>query len=304
MAMHYLKLVRPINLLLITVLMCIIKYTFFEVIGIETALSELQFLLLVVAVISITAGGNVINDIYDRSTDRINKPNKVIVGIHISEKNATTFYMILTILGVIAGFIVSNTIDKPNLAAVFVIVAALLYGYATSIKNTILLNNILIAGLTAFVLITMILFDLYPKITNGVYGITQKATQVILHYTLFAFGINLLREIVKDIHDSDGDKNAGRSTIPIILGRQRSIYLAFGISCILLLATIYYLYTYFYRDKIMMLYFLACVIGPLLFLITKLWSASSQKNLKTISTLLKVIMFFGVCSLGLYYRLF
>ena len=302
--MHYLKLIRPINVLLIAVLMCIIKYAFFEVIKIATALSELHFIILIIAITSIAAGGNVINDIYDRSTDRINKPNKVIVGTHISEKNATTFYMILTILGVIAGFIVSNAIDKPNLAAVFVIVAALLYGYATSIKNTILLNNILIAGLTAFVLITMILFDVYPNITNSVTETTLKATQVIMHYTLFAFGINLLREIVKDIHDSDGDKNAGRNTIPIVLGRQRSIYLAFGISCLFLAATIYYLYVYFYTDKLVMLYFLICVIGPLLFLITKLWSASSQKDLKTISTLLKVIMFFGVCSLGLYYRLF
>lgn len=302
--MYYLKLIRPINLLLIALLMVLIKYSFFEVIGINTTLSEFQFLLLITAVVCIAAGGNVINDIYDRSTDRINKPNKVIVGTHISEKKATNFYMLLTIFGVVTGFILSNSIGKPNLAAVFVIIAALLYGYATSIKNILIINNFLIAALTAFVLITILLFDIYPSIESVISKSALRTTHIVLHYTLFAFLLNFLREIVKDIHDSDGDKNAGRSTLPIVLGRQRSIYLVFGLTMMFLVAVIYYLYTYLYVDKIFMLYFLVTIIGPLLLAITKLWTASTQRNLKIISNIFKIIMLFGICSIALYHRIF
>jgi 4-hydroxybenzoate polyprenyltransferase len=284
--------------------MVLVKYSFFEVIGIETALSEVPFLLLVLSVVCIAAGGNVINDIYDTTTDRINKPTKVIVGTYISEKNATLFYMALTTTGVIAGFIVSNFVGKPNLAAVFIITAALLYAYAIYIKNGILINNILVAGLIAFVLITMVLFDLYPNSNGLIYGKPLYATQVVLHYTWFAFGLNLLREIVKDIHDSDGDKNAGRNTIPIVLGRQRTIYLVFGITIAFLAMVLYYLYNYVYIDQILMGYFLLFIIAPLMLVIVKTWNATSQKDLMTISTLLKVVMLLGVCSISLYYRLF
>ena len=85
---YYLKLIRIENLLLIALMQLVIKYTFLNQADILQALSDWKYFLLIIATLSIAAGGYIINDIYDVDVDNINKPNKVYVGTHISEKNA------------------------------------------------------------------------------------------------------------------------------------------------------------------------------------------------------------------------
>ena len=92
---YYLKLVRIENLLMIAFSQIILKYTFLNKAEILQALSDWKYFLLIIATISIAAAGYIINDIYDVDVDHINKPDKVYVGTHISEKNAYNLYFIL-----------------------------------------------------------------------------------------------------------------------------------------------------------------------------------------------------------------
>lgn len=277
--------------------MCIIKYGFFERLGVATALGTFEFLLLVCATTFIAAGGNIINDIHDTETDRINKPKKLLVGRHISEKNADYLYIAFTSIGVLMGLILSNMIGHKAIAAVFIIVAALLYGYATTFKNIFLIGNVVIASLVAFTPLLLVLFDIFPTIENNILAPTLKASKTILHVAIFAFGINLIRELIKDIQDTNGDKNAGRNTIPVVLGKKRSTYIAFAITLVLIVASVYYLYTFMFSYKYLMRYFLGAVIGPLLYILVKIFNAEMPQNYKHISIVLKVVMGTGICTL-------
>jgi len=298
--MHLLKITRPINLLLITLLLIVVKYGFLEAMHFPTSLNSLSFFLLVIATICIAAGGNIINDIYDVDTDKINNPKRVLIGVDISEKKASNLYIIFTSIGVLAGFSLSNLIGHPSLAAVFVIIAALLYGYSVSFKTVFLLGNVVVSLLVAMVLITSIIFDLYPAIEEQITHKTLTATIILLQYALFAFSINLIREIIKDLQDINGDRKGGRNSLPIAIGRQRTVYVAFGLTVCLLVGIIYHLYMHIYSAKPLMLYFLFLIIAPLFFVLVNIWNAKKKSDFAKISTLLKIIMFLGICSLLIY----
>ncbi|WP_311195927.1 UbiA family prenyltransferase [Antarcticibacterium sp. 1MA-6-2] len=152
--------IRYQNLILIIATQVLIKYALFETFGIEITLSDFGFFLLCFSTVNIAAAGNIINDIFDVETDRINKPHKGVIPHHISEKTAYNLYIALTITGVGIGFYLSNIIGRPGFSAIFIIISALLYLYATYIKQILVLGNLVVSSLVAFVIIIMGLFDL------------------------------------------------------------------------------------------------------------------------------------------------
>ena len=286
--------------MMIALMQLFIRYGLLIPLGVDISLSDFDFLLLVLATIFLAAAGNIINDIYDVVIDAINKPSKVIIGRKITEKNAYSLFIILNCIGVAIGFYLSNRIDRPIFSALFIIISVLLYLYASQFKSILLAGNIIISLLVALSLIIIGLFDLLPSINN----INQEgqfiAFRIILDYSLFAFFINLIREIVKDIQDIDGDKNGGMNTLPIVLGRKRASYIAFSLGIIALFSIVYYIYIYLYHIQIMVIYFLICIVAPLVYFCVKAWDATTKSDYAFLSKLLKIIMFLGMCSILLY----
>ena len=300
--MNYLRIIRPVNLLLIILVQSLIKYAFFEHLGVQVAMSHFEFMLLVMATCCIAAAGNVINDIQDITIDQINKPNKVIVGRGISEKNAYNYYIVLTILGVGTGFWLANSLGHPGLASVFIVISVLLYMYATQLTSMLLVGNILVSLLVAMSLIVLILFDIFPAITTTDEMAAQvRASQIVLGYATFAFYINLIRELVKDLEDIDGDKNGNRNTLPIAIGRQRTTWVTFVFGVIAMLVVLGYTYIYLSNDMTFAFYAIFLIAGPLLLFCIKAWSAENKSDYKQLSLLLKIIFLSGICSLLFYY---
>jgi 4-hydroxybenzoate polyprenyltransferase len=293
----FLQLIRPINLLLIALMMSLVKFGLFEFLTIETALSSYNFIILIIATIAIAAGGYVINDIYDIEIDLINKPEKILIGNSISKKAANRGYIVLTSIGVILGFYIANTVERPGLAAIFIGVAGLLYMYASHLKSKLLIGNLIISLLIALVLLIVVLFDLFPTIVVAPSETQLIATHIILHYALFAFYINFIREIVKDLQDIKGDKNGERNTLAIAIGRTRTIITVFSLGVIAIVAILLYMYIYLYASQIMVLYFLVAIIAPLILFVVKAWNASTNKDYAFLSLLLKIIMLLGVLSI-------
>ncbi|MFT5216070.1 MAG: 4-hydroxybenzoate polyprenyltransferase [Glaciecola sp.] len=298
---NFLNLIRWKNLLLIAFVQILIKYALlepFEVV--KFTLNDFGFGLLVLATLCIAAAGNVINDIYDVETDFVNKPNKVIVGNSISEKTAFNMYIVLTIIGIGVGFYLSNLIDRSGFSAIFVIISALLYIYATYLKQSLLVGNIVVSFLVAMSLLIVGLFELLPVITDQNQETQLTFFKIIFDYAIFAFMINLLREMIKDIEDINGDYKVEMKTLPIIIGRERALKIIFALSIVPLLAVIYYTITYLYRHYIVVGYFLIFIIAPLLYFTIKSFSAETKKEINFLSAFLKIIMLFGVMSLLLY----
>lgn len=300
MLLSALKLIRYQNLLFIIATQVLIKYALFDSFGITITLSDFGFFLLCLSTVSIAAAGNIINDLYDLETDRINKPRKIILGEIISEKSAYSAYIILTIIGVGIGFYLSNLIGRPGFTAIFIVISALLYLYATYLKDILLVGNIIISCLVAMVIILLGLFDLLPAITPENQLTQSIIFSILLDYALFAFLINLLREMVKDQEDVDGDYNSGRNTLAIVLGKERANKVIFAVGMIPLILIIFYTYDYLYENLNAVLYALLLIVAPLLYFLINIISAKSKKQFSHLSRLLKVIMFLGLLSIGLY----
>ena len=274
----------------------IFRFGFFKLQNIPLALANWQYGLLIAATILIAAGGYVINDIFDQNTDNENKPKKVIVGRSISETQAYNIYFALTVTGVCIGFYLSNVIQKPGFASIFILIAATLYLYATSLKQMMIIGNVVVALLLSFSVIIIGIFDLFPA--TGLDNQQQMKIffSILLDYAIFAFMINFIREIVKDLEDFDGDYAEGMNTLPIVAGKKNTTIIVFILSLIPLFSLLYYINKYLLDLLFVSVYLLLFVCSPLVFFSIKIWTAKSKKEFHTLSSLLKWILFFGIIS--------
>lgn len=301
---NFLNLIRWKNLLLLIIVQVLIKYALLEPLkanyGINTTLNTLGFLLLVLATICITAAGFIINDIEDVEADTINKPAKVIIGKTISEKTATNLFLGLNIIGVISGFFISRAIGKPNFFAVFVVASATLYIYSTYLKSIMVIGNIAVAIIVALSIYLVGMFDLIPAINNVNQSSQLFFLELIKDYAIFGFMITLLRELVKDIEDIDGDYKMGIKSLPIVIGSNRASKLVFLLSLIPLLLIIFYLSKNLYTQPVALIYVLILVVAPLIYVTIKLFNAKQKKDYNHISRILKLVLFTCAFSLLLF----
>ena len=128
------------------------------------------------------------------------------------------------------------------MAGIFVVVSALLYIYSSQLKGILLVGNIIVSALVMFSLLVVLLFDLYPVITENLLPVHLKVSKVVLHYSLFAFSVNLIREIVKDVQDVNGDLKGGINTLAIALGRKRAVNISIALAVMLIVGLILYMY--------------------------------------------------------------
>jgi 4-hydroxybenzoate polyprenyltransferase len=278
----------------------VFRFGYLELIKIPLSLFYWQYSLLVLATVLIAAGGYVINDIFDQETDEVNKPEKAIIGKHISESKAYTIYASLTITGVACGFVLANSVSHPNFAVLFVLIATLLYFYASSLKQIAVVGNIVVAALLAFSVIIIGIFDIVPNTFDINRAQMGLAFSILFDYAKFAFMINLVREIIKDIEDINGDNSQGIRTLPIIIGTKKTVIITF----ILLLIPTLYLF-YYINDNLFandlyysIFYLLALVIAPIIFCLIKIINAKEKSDFHFISQLLKWIIFFGILSVA------
>lgn len=300
MNLNYLNLIRWKNLIIIAIVQLLIKYAFLEPFGAQTTLNTLGITLLIIATVCIAAAGNIINDIYDVETDFINKPSKLIIGSKVSEKTAYNLFIVFNVIGVGVGFYLSHLVNRSAFFSIFVIISALLYVYATYLKQTLLIGNIVISVLVALSVLIVGFFELLPTITSLNQQTQLTYFKVIFNYAVFAFIINLLREIVKDVEDFEGDLKANMNTLPIVIGKKTTRIIVFILSISTIILVVNYIITSLYKYQIAVLYFLILIVGPLIYICIKTYAAKLKADYSHISNVLKLIMFFGMFSLLLY----
>ena len=299
--MNYLKLIRFQNLLMLALMQLVFRYGFLELQNIPLALADWQFYILVLATVCIAAGGYIINNIFDVETDTENKPENVIVGKFISETKAYNLYIGFTVVGVAMGFYLANLIEKPSFAALFIIIAATLYFYATSLKQSLLIGNFIVALLLSVSVVIVGIFCLYPVTFEENRPVMGLLFGILLDYALFAFIINFIREIVKDLQDVNGDLNQGMNTLPIVFGVKKTTKLVFVLGFVPIICIVYYINANLFASGLLYatVYGLVFILAPLLYFSTKIWSAATSQDFQHLSTVLKWILFFGILSIGI-----
>lgn len=277
----------------------VFRYLFLEQSYVDLALSDFNYILLVIATVCVAAGGYVINNIMDQETDEIAKPQNRVVGVSISETVAYNWYIGLTIVGVGIGFYLSNVICKPTFASMFILVATLLYMYATSFKQIPVLGNVVVALLLSTSIIIIGLFDILPAIDVDNRFRMKEAFSILMDYAIFAFIINLIREIVKDLEDMDGDYQSGINTLPITIGIPKTKIIVGILTVISIGILAYYINSNLFELDYVIYYTMVFIIGPLIYFGVKLMNAETKKQLHHLSLVLKIILFFGILSVAI-----
>ena len=276
----------------------VFRYLFLAQSYVDLALTDFNYILLVIATVCIAAGGYVINNIMDQDTDEIAKPQNRVVGVSISETVAYNWYIGLTIVGVGIGFYLSNVIYKPTFASMFILVATLLYMYATSFKQIPVLGNVVVALMLSTSIIIIGLFDILPAIDVDNRFRMKEAFGILMHYSIFAFIINLIREIVKDMEDMDGDYQSGINTLPNAIGIQKTKIIVGVLTVISIGILAYYVNSNLFELDYVVYYAMILIVGPLIYFGVKLLNATTKKEFHHLSLVLKIILFFGILSVA------
>lgn len=284
---HFLQLIRYKNLLLLIFMMLLFTFFFHKHIYFSVNLA-----LLTTSIICITIFGNIINDILDVEIDLINKPNRIIVGKYISKKKALKLSYLFAFLGTTTGIIISYLIDKLNYSLIFIFTTLLLYFYSKYLKKIALVGNLVVSLLIALSIYLVFLFSESPNDSLR----NTFTFQFFNIFAFFAFYINFIREILKDVEDIDGDYNQKLKTLPILIGRKRTQKTIFALTFILLILISFFIVS-FSVSLIFRLYTLFLIILPLIYFLYQIINVKSKKELHQLSTLLKIIMFFGLCSI-------
>ena len=225
------------------------------------------------------AAGNIINDILDKSSDKINHPNRIIPSGKLTIKQAGIEYFLL----VIVASVLSSFISQLAFLIVF-LTSVLLFLYSNILKKIPLLGNITVAYLTGMAFI------------YG--GVSVGHPRAALIPAVFAFLINLIRELIKDIQDIDGDKHAGINTFPIKYGVDKTKYLITFFVIILVVSTSLPFVFNIYRIEFFVVVMI--VVNPILIYFLKLlYKNDFSVNLNKLSNMLKLDMVFGLLAIFL-----
>lgn len=307
----FLKLIRWPNLLMVAATMYLTRYfliqPFYILQKAELQLSNFNFFIFVLGAVLISAGGYIINDIFDLFIDPINRPKRMVVGNQIPKNKAENIYYIISGIGVALEIYIGFVVKSVNIGFLFLIAAMIFYFYSLRYKRIFFWGNFVVSFLTGFVPIIVWLVEFFATKAHPTEFATMATnlwliTWFVLGFGLFAFFTSLIRELIKDIEDREGDARWGCNTIPVVWGVAKSKQLALIYTIALLVLTLSAAYMLYDYGISYLAGFSGVVIGlPLLFFISKLLKADSNEDFHFLSTFMKIIMAIGVLSMiGIY----
>ncbi len=301
----FLKLVRFPNLFFIVLTQVLFQYCIYYPLFRDNIPENdmFQFVYIVLASVLIGAAGYIINDYFDLNIDEVNKPHRMVIGKVIGRRWSIAWHLILSVAGLVMTFLAFPFFEKWYLILLNAFTIALLWFYSTTFKRQILIGNIVISLLTAWVV--LILF--YSKIPLGhAFGtgnaLEHKFFRITFLYAGFAFVSSLIREAVKDLEDREGDEKHGCRTMPIVWGANATkIYIAVLLAALIVTLLIVQVYILQFRWWLAALYNVALIIVPLAYIFLKLFRANSAKDYYLLSQWIKLAMLTGILSMIFFY---
>lgn len=307
----FIQLIRWPNLLFIaltqTIFLYCIERPIFHNASVFTNVHGWYFVMLAVASVCIAAAGNIINDYFDLNIDQINKPHKVIVDKIINRRWVIFWHLVLSFIGISLGFIIDINTPVKFLGLANLVSVIILFFYSVSLKKKFLIGNILISLLTAWVILVITYCEtnhLLNVFKKGNSLEVDKLSRLTFLYAGFAFIISLIREIVKDMEDIEGDRTYGCKTMPIVLGLNATkvfVTVWLTVLIIAMLLVQFYVLQFGWWFWISASYCLLFIIVPLIWIFIKLLPAQTAAQFHTISTVVKVVMLMGIMSMLFFY---
>jgi len=237
-------------------------------------------LLLILSVVLINGAGNVINDIYDIEIDRINRPNRVLPSGKMKLSTARIYMFNLFALGILSASLVSMiTFYIAALLATPVLIA-----YSVRLKRLPLIGNITVSFMLGLTFVYV--------------GAAFNNVQTTLVMAALAFGFTLIRELVKDLEDLEGDRLSGARTLPLVWGEAATVRFTLTLMAIALVLFLSPAILGDYNDRYLWIVLLGIDL-PLLVSMLLIWRAPVKKNYSRIQLFLKLNIFVGLAAIYL-----
>ena len=161
------------------------------------------------AAVGFGAAGNVLNDLWDVAADRVNRPGgeRPLAAGRLERSTAELCAFLGILLGVAAAALTGG---GPVLVGLLAL--AVMGAYSPALKPRGVVGNLAVAAIAGLPLF------------YGALAVGRPARGVVPW--LLAAWIHLGRELVKDLEDEEGDRQIGRRTLPIRLGRTGATIVA------------------------------------------------------------------------------
>jgi len=301
----FLKLVRWPNLVFIALTQLLFQYCIllpiFQEENAPLVFDSENLLLLMATSVLIAAGGYIINDYFDINIDRINKPQRQIVGKIMSRPSAIILHSVLSFLGVGLSFYLGWRLRIWWIGPANFLCTLLLFAYSATFKKRFLSGNIIISVLTAWsvgILGLASFFDVFYR--SGFYNDLNPSRifKFTILYASFAFIISVIREAIKDMEDIEGDAKYGCQTLPIAAGLNAAkTYTIVWLVVLIGALAIVQVYALQFSWWLAIIYCTVFIIIPAIKLVQNLVKAQRTEEFHRLSNYTKLLMLMGILSM-------
>ena len=194
---------RPINVVVAALAAIMSAYI------LENFYYSLTSIYTLIIVIFYTGGANAFNDYCDYEIDLINRPNRPLSRGTINSNEAFIFSILMFLIGSLVALLLplKATIVSVGIALPLIII------YSLRLKGILIIGNIVVSMILG---LSFIFF-----------GLSHGNILPMIVPSFLAFGLTLLRELIKDIADIVGDKENNLKTLPIVIGEEKSIFVSY-----------------------------------------------------------------------------
>jgi len=274
-----LSVVRGYNILMVIIAQYLASiFIFSPTKKLKDVIFDLDLFFVVLASTCVIASGYIINNFYDAEKDKINRPVKAKIDDIVGQRTKLNIYFFLNFLGFLFGLLVSW-----RAALFFAIYIFLIWFYSHKLRKYPL------SGLLAATILSILPFFV-------IFVYYRNFSKVIFVHAVFVFVVLLIRELIKELENIEGDILLNYKTTPIAYGEHFTKKL---ISFLIVVTFIpmYILWTY-PEIGYMKYYFYGTAFVLAIFAFI-LWSKSSKRNYLLLHNMLKLVIIIGVFSLAL-----
>jgi len=305
--MHWLKLVRWKNLAIIFTTQLLAWYCVILPLH-PVLLLPANFLLLSLSTVLIAASGYIINDYFDVRIDAINKPDDMVLGKIIPRRIAIIVHFLLNIIAFAMAGLVAYRAHNLFLISVQISCTILLWYYSTMFKREFIIGNVVVSLLTALTILTLVIYEPTMGEIAGLNVFRLKGHDsslpfwVLMVYAWFAFMLNWIREIVKDMEDFAGDAQDGCKTMPIVKGLKYSTHFITVLTVLVFAPLVFSgIELWTHNHVLFSVYVFMMLVLPVVAWLVHLHRSTGARHYMLSTRGLKLIMLMGIFSLIIYY---
>ena len=296
----FFNLIRWKNLLMIVITQFIINYLVIQPVLLNYQIGKGHttgvFFAILFSTIFIAAAGYLLNNLIDIKTDKINNKNQFSIDLYFNQHILMNLYHSLNIVALLIGIYPLIYCKDLLSYSLFPFAIVLLYYYSKYFKSTVLVGNFMVSLLTSLAILIGLFFE-----RNLINEFPIKLKIIIYSYALFAFLVSMIREIVKDIEDMEGDFINEIITLSTQYGLVIAKKIALAFNWVTIIIILVFLSPLIIStDRTIILYIIQGTLIILGFISSYyIYISQISSDFKQVSKLLKLWMLVGILSMTL-----